>query len=104
MEANQFRDGLTQILPDVAVLRAPGVIQNYRQLEAVQKTMLPEFSKAFDAEGFKLVAWGEAGEYRYFSMRPIRTPSDIKAMRPWLWPSRPTDVPSRLTRSSCRRT
>jgi TRAP-type C4-dicarboxylate transport system substrate-binding protein len=48
--------------------------------------MLPEFDAAFETKGFKLLAWGEAGEYRYFSRRPVTKPADIKAMRPWLWP------------------
>lgn len=79
-------EGVSLVLPEVNVLGAPGVINNYAQLEAVQKIMLPEFDAAFETKGFKLIAWGEAGEYRYFSRRPITKPADIKTMRPWLWP------------------
>lgn len=82
-------DGLGLVLPAVNVLRAPGVVTTYKQLEAVQKVMLPEFDKSFEEEGFKLVAWGEAGAYRYFSREPVHEPSDIRKMRPWLWPSSP---------------
>ena len=82
-------DGLGLILPEVNVLRAPGVVTNYKQLEAVQKVMLPEFDAKFEKEGFKLVAWGEAGEYRLFSREPVSQPDDIKKMRPWLQPSSP---------------
>jgi TRAP-type C4-dicarboxylate transport system substrate-binding protein len=79
-------EGVALALPEVNVLGTPGVINNYAQLEAVQKVMLPEFDAAFETKDFKLLAWGEAGEYRYFSRRPITKPADIKAMRPWLWP------------------
>lgn len=82
-------EGLGLLLPEVNVLRAPGVITNYKQLEAVQKVMFPEFDTNFDKAGFKLLAWGEAGEYRYFSGKPIKDLSDIRKMRPWLWPSSP---------------
>ncbi len=82
-------DGLGTILPEVNVLRAPGVVTTYEQLEAVQNVMLPEFNESFEAKGFELVAWGEAGEYRYFSREPVKEPSDIRKMRPWLWPSSP---------------
>jgi TRAP-type C4-dicarboxylate transport system substrate-binding protein len=82
-------DGLGLVLPEVNVLRTPGVVNNYKQLEAVQNVMLPEFDKSFEEKGFKLIAWGEAGEYRYFSREPVKEPSDIKKMRPWLWPSSP---------------
>jgi len=82
-------DGLGLMVPEVNVLRAPGVISNYTQLENVTRELLPEFDKIFDQKGYKLISWGEAGEYRYFSREPIHQPSDIKRMRPWLWPQSP---------------
>jgi TRAP-type transport system periplasmic protein len=82
-------DGLGLMVPEVNVLRAPGVITNYKQLEAVTRDHLPEFDKIFDDKGYKLISWGEAGEYRYFSRQPIHHPDDIKRMRPWLWPQSP---------------
>ena len=82
-------DGLGLMVPEVNVLRAPGVITNYKQLETVTRALLPEFDALFDQRGYKLVSWGEAGEYRYFSREPIQHPNDIKRMRPWLWPQSP---------------
>jgi TRAP-type C4-dicarboxylate transport system substrate-binding protein len=82
-------DGLGLMLPEVNVLRAPGVISNYAQLEAVTKGVLPEFNALFEKNGYKLISWGEAGEYRYFSRLPVQHPDDIKRMRPWLWPQSP---------------
>jgi TRAP-type C4-dicarboxylate transport system substrate-binding protein len=82
-------EGLGIVLPEVNVLRAPGVVNTYQQLESVQKIMLPEFDKSFEHKGFKLISWGEAGAYRYFSRQPVRQPDDIKRMRPWLWPASP---------------
>jgi TRAP-type C4-dicarboxylate transport system substrate-binding protein len=82
-------DGLGLMVPEVSVLRAPGVISTYPQLETVTRALLPEFDTIFDQKGYKLISWGEAGEYRYFSREPIRHPNDIKRMRPWLWPQSP---------------
>jgi TRAP-type C4-dicarboxylate transport system substrate-binding protein len=82
-------DGLGLLVPEVNVLRAPGVISTYPQLEKVTRELLPDFDKIFDQKGFKLISWGEAGEYRYFSREPIQHPNDIKRMRPWLWPQSP---------------
>lgn len=82
-------EGLGLVLPQVNVLGAPGVITTYAQLEHVQEVMLPEFDAELEHKGFKLIAWGEAGAYRYFSRAPITRPDDIKAMRPWLWPQSP---------------
>ena len=77
------------MVPEVNVLRAPGAINNYSQLENVTRELLPDFEKIFEEKGFKLISWGEAGEYRYFSREPIQKPDDIKRMRPWLWPQSP---------------
>jgi len=82
-------DGLGLLVPEVNVLRAPGAITSYAQLEAVTRELLPEFETIFEQKGFKLISWGEAGEYRYFSREPIRHPNDVKRMRPWLWPQSP---------------
>ena len=79
--------GLSQIVREVNVLNAPGVVTNYKQLEAVQKTMGPEWTKSFDAAGFKLLAWGETGQYRWFAKNAITKPAAIKGMRPWVWPA-----------------
>jgi TRAP-type C4-dicarboxylate transport system substrate-binding protein len=82
-------DGLGLMVPEVNVLRAPGIISNYVQLEAVTRAVLPEFNELFEKNDYKLISWGEAGEYRYFSREPVRHPNDIKRMRPWLWPQSP---------------
>lgn len=82
-------DGLGLMVPEVNVLRAPGVITTYPQLEKVTRELLPDFDAIFVQKGFKLISWGEAGEYRYFSREPIQHPNDIKRMRPWLWPQSP---------------
>lgn len=78
--------GLGQIVREVNVLSSPGVIESYTELERVQKAMQQEWNTSFEKEGWKLVAWGETGQYRYFSKAPVRTPTDLKNMRPWLWP------------------
>jgi TRAP-type C4-dicarboxylate transport system substrate-binding protein len=78
--------GLSQIVREVAVLDTPGVINTYAELERVQKTMNSEWNGTFSKNGFKLFAWGETGQYRYFSKGPVRSPADLKTKRPWLWP------------------
>lgn len=79
--------GLSQIVREVDVLNAPGVINNYKQLEAVQAALTPEWEASFEKAGFQLLAWGETGQYRWFAKNAINRPSDIKSMRPWVWPA-----------------
>ncbi len=78
--------GLSQIVRDVTVLTVPGVIDSYDRVERVQAAMKQEWQDLFNKAGFKLIAWGEVGQVRFFSKAPITKPSDLKDMRPWLWP------------------
>ncbi|MFI5309142.1 MAG: TRAP transporter substrate-binding protein DctP [Polyangiales bacterium] len=78
--------GLSQIVREVTVLTVPGVIDTYDRVERVQSAMKQEWDQLFDKGGFKLIAWGEVGQVRFFSKTPITKPSDLKSMRPWLWP------------------
>jgi TRAP-type C4-dicarboxylate transport system substrate-binding protein len=78
--------GLSQVLRELAVLTAPGAIEDYTQLENVQKSLNKEWEKKLGDNGFKLLGWGEVGYLRYFSAKPIYKPSDLKALRPWVWP------------------
>ena len=79
--------GLSQIVRDTTLLSTPGVVTNYKQLEAVQAVMTPEWDAMFDKAGFKLLAWGETGELRWFAKTPLLRPSSVKNMRPWVWPA-----------------
>lgn len=78
--------GLSQVLRELAVLTAPGVINTYAELGRVQKAMNKEWERKLEEKGYRLVGWGEIGMIRYFSNSPIRKPSDFKNLRPWVWP------------------
>jgi len=87
VDASTLTDtGLAQIVREATVLSTPGIINNYEELGRVQNAMRQEWQDNFEKNGFKLIAWGEVGQYRYFSKIPIKRPSDIKNTRPWLWP------------------
>ncbi len=78
--------GLSQIVREVAVLDAPGVIANYKELDRVRDVMSKEWEENFRKAGFELLGWGETGQYRYFSNAPVTRITDFKKMRPWVWP------------------
>jgi TRAP-type transport system periplasmic protein len=84
--------GLGALVRQVLVLQAPGVIRTYRQLDVVRDAMAEEFDAIFEQEGYVLLGWGDAGELRLFSKEPIRVPSDLKQMRPWVWRDSPVMV------------
>jgi len=78
--------GLSQVLTELAILTTPGLIESYEALEKVQKEMNPEWDKKLDAEGYKMLGWGDIGMLRYFTKAPLATPYDLKKQRPWVWP------------------
>jgi TRAP-type transport system periplasmic protein len=84
--------GLGALVRQVLVLQAPGVIRTYSQLDTVREAMVDEFGAIFDQEGYALLGWGDAGQLRLFSKEPIRVPSDLKQMRPWVWRDSPVMV------------
>jgi TRAP-type C4-dicarboxylate transport system substrate-binding protein len=79
--------GLSHLVKEIAVLDSPGVIHNYGEFEAVTTAMKDEWSKSFEAKGWKLLGWSETGQYRWFSRAGMERPSDLKERRPWLWPA-----------------
>jgi TRAP-type transport system periplasmic protein len=82
--------GLGQIVRSSLVLQAPGVCHSYARIDAVRSKLAAEFEGQFDAAGFKLLGWGDAGEGRVFSNRPVLTPQDMQQTRMWSWRDDPT--------------
>jgi len=77
--------GMSMLVPAMTVLTLPGFLDTYEELDRVRDKMAPQFEEMFNKEGFKLVGWGDAGKTRLFSVQPIKRPSEIKSMRPWVW-------------------
>lgn len=77
--------GLSLIVRPVLVLQAPGVIQSYRQLDRARTALRGELEGQFVSNGVHLLGWGDVGEGRIFSNRPIERPADLRSVRPWVW-------------------
>lgn len=84
--------GMSMLVPAMNVLTLPGFLDTYEELDRVRGKMASQFEDMFDKEGFKLVGWGDAGKTRLFSVQPIKRPSEIKSMRPWVWKDDPIFV------------
>ena len=82
--------GLGQIVRSALVLQAPGVCYTYRRIDAVRSQLAGEFKREFDAAGFTLLGWNDAGQTRLFSNQPIHTPADMRQTRMWAWRDDPT--------------
>jgi TRAP-type C4-dicarboxylate transport system substrate-binding protein len=81
--------GLGMVARPVLVLTAPGMITEYEQLEHARTQLGDRFAQLFKDNGFVMLAWGEAGKNRIFSMEEFAEPDDLKALRPWAWKDDP---------------
>ena len=84
--------GMSMLVPAMNVLTLPGFLDTYEELDRVRDKMAGEFESMFDKENMRLVGWGDAGKTRLFSVKPIKSPNDIKSMRPWVWKDDPIFV------------
>ncbi len=77
--------GLGQIVRSVLILQMPGLFENREQVSKVRKELAGEFQSQFASAGFQLLGWGDVGDRRIFSKKPVLSPSDYKTLRPWVW-------------------
>ncbi len=77
--------GLSLVVRPVLVLQAPGVVENYQQLDRARNAMSDDFAHQFQENGMHLLGWGDVGQGRIFSNQPIERPQDLRQVRPWVW-------------------
>ncbi|HKX11841.1 MAG TPA: TRAP transporter substrate-binding protein DctP [bacterium] len=81
--------GLGQIVPSVRILELPMLFRNYQEVDYVKGKLQPEFEKQFDASGFILLGWAEAGFVNIFSNKAIANKEDMKGVKMWAWEGDP---------------
>lgn len=84
--------GLTQIVPDIQALQMPLLIASNDELDYVIERMAPQFEAMFEAKGFKVLHWGEAGWVYFFTQKPVVRPEDLKPLRIFAWAGDDTSV------------
>jgi TRAP-type C4-dicarboxylate transport system substrate-binding protein len=77
--------GLGLVVRPVLVLSAPGLFEEYAQIDRVRTALAPELEAQFMENGYKLLGWGDVGRARLFSKNVIRRPTDLRSQRPWAW-------------------
>lgn len=84
--------GLLDIDSSAQVINAPMLIEDYDELDYVMEQMTPLFERRLEAEGFKVLNWGDAGWAYFFSKEPVITPADIKDLKVYVWEGDPNAV------------
>jgi len=77
--------GLGVIAKEVKLLELPFLFEDFDEKDYVLSELTPYFKKIFEERGFVLVGWLEVGFVRFFSIKPLRTISDLKNIKMWTW-------------------
>ncbi|HSQ62253.1 MAG TPA: TRAP transporter substrate-binding protein DctP, partial [Polyangiaceae bacterium] len=71
--------GLGQIYKQVLVLQLPGLYRDWGKLDNARNQMKGQFDQQFEAQGFKVLGWGDVGKAHVMSKGfQVRTPDDLK--------------------------
>jgi TRAP-type transport system periplasmic protein len=87
--ANLTAVGLGQVVQPVLVLQAPGVYENYAQLDRARTALDGELRGEFDRAGLWLAGWSDYGQGRIFSTHSVAAPADLRGAKPWVVPDDP---------------
>lgn len=69
---------LPSVLPSVAALQIPGVVDSWTKVEWVQGHLRDEMQSGFASVGYRLLSWQDEGCTRFMSRgRPVRRPADL---------------------------
>jgi TRAP-type C4-dicarboxylate transport system substrate-binding protein len=78
-------------LPDIAwqlsALHMPLMIESNEELDHVMAGIAPTFDTLLREQGFRVLAWGDAGWVHFFTTKPVVTPDDLKPLRLFSWGS-----------------
>ncbi|MGR3220111.1 MAG: TRAP transporter substrate-binding protein [Candidatus Anammoxibacter sp.] len=77
--------GLSEILPEARILDLPCFYKNYDEIDIVKNSLCDVLGKSFDEKGYVLLGWSELGFVYFFSKREIKSISDLRAAKMWLW-------------------
>jgi TRAP-type C4-dicarboxylate transport system substrate-binding protein len=77
--------GLATIAPEVLALQMPMMLRSDAELDYVRQRIGPRLEAILEAEGFKVLTWGDAGWVHFFAQRPVVTPDDLKPQKLFTW-------------------
>lgn len=73
--------GIAAIAREALSVTVPFLIRNDAEFQYVLKRLRPILDQRLEEQGFKALAWAEAGWIYLFSKSPIQSPSQVRSMR-----------------------
>ncbi|HUX12540.1 MAG TPA: TRAP transporter substrate-binding protein DctP [Spirochaetia bacterium] len=73
--------GVADVVRESISISVPFLVRSDAEFRAAMKDLRPVLENRFNAAGFKLVAWTQAGWIYFFSRTPVQSPADMKLLR-----------------------
>jgi TRAP-type C4-dicarboxylate transport system substrate-binding protein len=85
--------GLAQTgVTDALLFQLPGLFSEWSQLDAARAAVADDLEKEFEARGFVVLGWGDAGAMRTMSVGyEVRRPSDLRGKAMFVVPGDPVE-------------
>lgn len=81
--------GLIDIERSALSIQLPMIISSHEELDYIMGKMEPVLNKKIEAQGFKVLSWGDAGWVYFFTHTPVATPEELKKLKLWGWEGDP---------------
>jgi TRAP-type C4-dicarboxylate transport system substrate-binding protein len=81
--------GLGEINPEERILELPRLFDKSSEVDCVLGKVTDRLSKGFEDKDFVNLGWAEAGFVYVFSNKPIKTATDMKGVKMWMWEGDP---------------
>ncbi len=81
--------GLGIILPQIRILEAPLLFQNYAEIDHVKTRLFDQFAADFEKKGYVLLGFAEAGFVYFYSKKSLKGPEALKSLKMWAWKGDP---------------
>ncbi|MDH5528078.1 MAG: TRAP transporter substrate-binding protein DctP [Nitrospirota bacterium] len=85
-------EGMSGVVPDVQVLQLPMLLQSNAELDYVRDRIAPQLEAAFEAKGFKILNWGDAGWVRLFADHQVTDSSQRGDLKLFSWNGDPAFI------------
>lgn len=77
--------GMGVLVPEVRVLESVLLFRDHGEVDRVRAALFDDFSRRFDAKGYVLLGFFEAGFTYIYSSKPMERVADLKQTKMWIW-------------------
>lgn len=74
-------EGLAMIVPEIQIFSLPLLLRTDEEVDYVLQQIGPDLEKLFEARGYKILNWGDAGWIQLFANVPVQHPDELRKLK-----------------------